>query len=181
MTNREELADGMPEPRRWSSCSSAPWLHRLGSGTEREHVKFRLKASEVGRNTTLARGLGLDIQLDAGWQFYSENPGELGVAPKFDWSESRNVRAVSIQWPEPTRYVYSEDPPLSTLGYRDSVFLPIRITQKEPDRPSKVHLRLSYAICNDYCISDRVKLQVGLPPGDQKGARPRVQVTEDRQ
>ena len=140
----------------------------------REHVHFCLSPDGSTHETSTVDRIGLDIRLDAGWQFYAEHPGDFGFPPRFDWSISKNVKALTIQWPEPTRYVYSEDPPINTLGYKDAVFLPIQITRGESERPAHVHLTLDYSICNDYCISDRVELQTALPSKEPKRARSRT-------
>jgi suppressor for copper-sensitivity B len=143
--------------------------------------RFRLAANDVLQDGTGARGIGLDIQLKPDWQLYGENPGELGVSPEFDWSESRNIEAVFIKWPEPVRYFYSEDPPMSALGYKGSVFLPIQIMQGDPDQPSSVRLLFRYAICDEHRISDQMRLQIELPSCESAaGVCPRGLVAGDR-
>ena len=155
-----------------------------GEWTNREHVQFRLSLDEVTHEASTANFIELAIRLDAGWQFYAENPGEFGLPPRFDWSKSSNVAAVSILWPEPTRTIYSDDPPISTLGYKDSVFLPIRVTREKTEQLSHIHLTLDYSICDEYCISDRVELQKVLLSQEPKEERSRTMPTSwsgDRQ
>ena len=68
---------------------------------------------------------GVDIALDPGWKTYWRMPGDAGVPPHFDWSASRNVKAVEVLWPAPSRFI---DPEGETVGYRDRVVFPVRVT-----------------------------------------------------
>jgi len=133
--------------------------------TQREFAKFRLLP-----NWTAVGGLdevliGLEVDLEPGWQFYSMNPGEFGVAPKFDWTKSHNLANVSIHWPKPTRYRYSIDPPASTLGYKGSLLLPVVLEPETVEEDLEVRLALEYAVCDEFCIIDTVGLRLRLPVG----------------
>src|ERR1700712_5939233 len=44
---------------------------------------------------------GVAIQLQPGWHTYWRTPGDSGVPPRFDFSKSDNVEAVTILWPAP--------------------------------------------------------------------------------
>src|SRR5438270_13367762 len=42
---------------------------------------------------------GIAIQLQPGWHTYWRTPGDSGVPPRFDFSKSENVEAVTVLWP----------------------------------------------------------------------------------
>ena len=47
---------------------------------------------------------GIAFQLQPGWKTYWRTPGDSGVPPRFDFSKSDNVEAVTILWPAPTKF-----------------------------------------------------------------------------
>src|ERR1700716_4489685 len=44
---------------------------------------------------------GIAIRLQPGWHTYWRTPGDSGVPPRFDFSKSENVEAVTVLWPAP--------------------------------------------------------------------------------
>ena len=47
---------------------------------------------------------GIHIKMDAGWKTYWRYPGDSGLPPRFDWSQSINLKKAKVLWPAPTRY-----------------------------------------------------------------------------
>lgn len=133
--------------------------------TEREFAKFRILTNATTIDTSGQALIGLEIDLEPGWQFYSEEPGEFGVAPEFDWTASHNLAEASIFWPKPTQYLYSTDPLVTTLGYKGSVLLPVVLGLETDNEDLKIRLDLDYAVCAEVCIFDTVNLGLTLPAG----------------
>lgn len=133
--------------------------------TEREFARFRLLPDRTTTNGHSEILIGLEVNLEAGWHFYSEDPGEFGVAPKFDWRASRNLARAKVYWPEATRIDYSIDPPVGVMGYYEELLLPIVLETASVNDDFDVRLVLEYAVCNDYCIVDTVSLGLILPAG----------------
>ncbi len=48
-----------------------------------------------------SRIAAIAIDLAPGWYTYWRIPGEAGIAPRFDWSRSRNLASVAAEWPRP--------------------------------------------------------------------------------
>lgn len=138
---------------------------------ERAFARFRLLPGTTAVEASRDLLLGLEIELAPGWQFYSENPGEYGVAPHFDWSASRNLAEAAIHWPAPTAYVYSSDPPISTLGYKGALLLPLALVAERAGEALDLRLALDYAVCEEFCIVDSVELRLTLPPGRAQATR----------
>jgi DsbC/DsbD-like thiol-disulfide interchange protein len=92
---------------------------------------------------------GLDITLADGWYTYWRMPGDNGLAPKFDWTGSANVRGVEISWPAPSRFTVMD---MHSFGYRNHVLLPLQITPENPDAPVTLDLKLDLVVCHEICV-----------------------------
>src|SRR3569833_3160178 len=102
---------------------SSPW-------TRDSHAQLRLLAGS--RNGPVLLG-GISFKLDKGWKTYWRTPGDSGVPPRFDFSKSENVEAVTVLWPAPQ--AFDDGAGGHSIGYHDSVVLPLRIVAKSADKP----------------------------------------------
>jgi DsbC/DsbD-like thiol-disulfide interchange protein len=93
---------------------------------------------------------GIALQLDPGWKTYWRTSGDSGVPPRFDFSKSDNVEAVTVLWPAPTKF--DDGAGGTSLGYHDQVVLPLRIVAKNADKPATLRADISYAVCEKICI-----------------------------
>jgi DsbC/DsbD-like thiol-disulfide interchange protein len=111
------------------------------------HSAVRLLAGS--RSGTVLLG-GIALQLQPGWKTYWRSPGDSGVPPRFDFSKSENVEAVTILWPAPTKF--DDGAGGHSLGYHDQIVLPLRIVTKNADKPVTLRAQISYAVCEKICI-----------------------------
>src|SRR4051812_19477491 len=74
-----------------SAQDASPWLND-------GHSAVRLLAGS--RSGAVLLG-GIAIQLEGGWKTYWRTPGDSGVPPRFDFSKSENIEAVSHFLPAP--------------------------------------------------------------------------------
>jgi DsbC/DsbD-like thiol-disulfide interchange protein len=93
---------------------------------------------------------GIAFQLQPGWKTYWRTPGDSGVPPRFDFSKSENIEAVTILWPAPTKF--DDGAGGHSLGYHDQVVLPLRIVAKNADKPVTLRAAVNYAVCEKLCI-----------------------------
>jgi DsbC/DsbD-like thiol-disulfide interchange protein len=93
---------------------------------------------------------GIAFQLQPGWHTYWRNPGDSGVPPRFDFTKSENIEAVTILWPAPTKF--SDGGGGTSLGYQKQVVLPLRIVAKNADKPVTLRAEINYAVCEKICI-----------------------------
>src|SRR3979411_2099542 len=63
-----------------------------------QHSAVRLLAGS--RSGAVLLG-GIGFQLQPGWKTYWRTPGDSGVPPRFDFSKSENIEAVTVLWPAP--------------------------------------------------------------------------------
>jgi DsbC/DsbD-like thiol-disulfide interchange protein len=119
---------------------ASPW--QKGS-----HAAVRLLAGSRSGPVLLG---GVAVQLDPGWKTYWRTSGDSGVPPRFDFSKSDNVEAVTILWPAPTKF--DDGAGGFSLGYHDQVVLPLRIVPKVNDKPVTLRANINYAVCEKICI-----------------------------
>ena len=93
---------------------------------------------------------GIAFQLQPGWKTYWRTPGDSGVPPRFDFSKSENIEAVTILWPAPTKF--DDGAGGHSLGYHDQIVLPLRIVAKNADKPVTLRAAVNYAVCEKLCI-----------------------------
>ncbi len=93
---------------------------------------------------------GIAFQLQPGWKTYWRTPGDSGVPPRFDFSKSENVEAVTVLWPAPTKF--DDGAGGHSLGYHDQIVLPLRIVAKNADKPVTLRAAVNYAVCAKLCI-----------------------------
>jgi DsbC/DsbD-like thiol-disulfide interchange protein len=120
------------------------------------HSAVRLLAGSRSGSVLLG---GIAFQLQPGWKTYWRTPGDSGVPPRFDFSKSDNVEAVTVLWPAPTKF--DDGAGGHSLGYHDAIVLPLRIVAKNPDKPVTLRADVSYAVCEKICIP--VQAEAELP------------------
>ena len=111
------------------------------------HSAVRLLAGS--RSGTVLLG-GIAFQLQPGWKTYCGFPATPACPPRFDFSKSENVEAVTVLWPAPTKF--DDGAGGHSLGYHDQIALPLRIVAKNSDKPVTLRADITYAVCEKICI-----------------------------
>ena len=111
------------------------------------HSAVRLLAGS--RSGTVLLG-GIAFQLQPGWKTYWRTPGDSGVPPRFDFSKSENIEAVTVLWPAPA--TFDDGAGGHSLGYHGQIILPLRIVAKNADKPMMLRAAINYAVCEKLCI-----------------------------
>jgi DsbC/DsbD-like thiol-disulfide interchange protein len=132
----------------YAACATSEVRAEDASPWQRDaHSAVRLLAGS--RSGTVLLG-GVAIQLEPGWKTYWRTPGDSGVPPRFDFSKSDNVEAVTVLWPAPKKF--DDGAGGTALGYKQQVVLPLRIVAKNADKPVTLRAHVSYAVCDKLCI-----------------------------
>src|SRR4051812_2764776 len=121
------------------------------------HSAVRLLAGS--RSGTVLLG-GVAIQLQPGWKTYWRTPGDSGVPPRFDFSKSDNVEAVTGLWPAPKKF--DDGAGGTSLGYKHQIVLPLRITAKDANKPVTLRADINYAVCEKICIPVDAKAELAF-------------------
>jgi DsbC/DsbD-like thiol-disulfide interchange protein len=129
---------------------SSPW-QRDG------HSAVRLLAGS--RSGAVLMG-GIAFQLEPGWKTYWRTPGDSGVPPRFDFSKSENIEAVTVLWPAPMKF--DDGAGGYSLGYSNQVVLPLRIVAKSADKPVTLRADINYAVCEKLCIPVEASAELAI-------------------
>ena len=127
---------------------ASPWQ-------EDAHSAIRLLAGS--RSGAVLLG-GIAVQLKPGWHTYWRTPGDSGVPPRFDFSKSENVEAVTVLWPAPKKF--DDGAGGTSLGYVDQIVLPLRIVAKNTEKPVTLRAEVNYAVCEKICIPVQASLEL---------------------
>lgn len=130
-----------------SATISAAHAQDASPWTEDDHSAVRLLAGS--RSGAVVLG-GVAFRLQPGWKTYWRTPGDSGVPPRFDFSKSDNVEAVTVLWPAPRPF--PDGAGGTSLGYKEQVVLPLRIALKAADKPMVLRMAISYAVCDKLCV-----------------------------
>ncbi|MCR9112208.1 MAG: protein-disulfide reductase DsbD family protein [Rhodobacteraceae bacterium] len=103
---------------------------------------------------------GLEIRLRDGWKTYWRAPGDAGIPPRFNWSGSRNLRAVEVEWPTPREI---DQGGMTTIGYEKAVILPLRITPRRDGQSVSLSGEVDMGVCSDVCVPVTLSLDQDLP------------------
>src|ERR1700694_3191339 len=121
------------------------------------HSAVRLLAGSRS-GTVLLGGIGFQIQ--PGWKTYWRTPGDSGVPPRFDFSKSENIEAVTVMWPAPTKF--DDGGRGHPLRYQNQVVLPLRIVAKNADKPVMLRAEINYAVCEKLCIPVEANAELAI-------------------
>ncbi|MFT6986569.1 MAG: suppressor for copper-sensitivity B [Psychromonas sp.] len=101
----------------------------------------------------------LQVRLEGEWKTYWRSPGEGGVAPSFDFSQSTNIADVTWGWPAPKRYpVLGVD----TIGYKGVTNFPITLHLEDVSRPVVLKGQLTLASCTNICVLSDYEIKLNF-------------------
>jgi suppressor for copper-sensitivity B len=143
-----------------SSASAA-----VGDWGRGQRAEVRLIASGIGADGKLAAGI--EIVLPQGWKTYWRSPGDAGVVPVIDFSQSKNLGPAEIGFPVPER---SDDGFSVTNVYHDRVVLPLIAAVTDPAKPIEISAKLTIGVCDEICVPDEVTAELTIPPGENDSA-----------
>jgi len=118
-------------------------------------VRFML-TGEVDKTNNQANAL-LEVNLEGEWKTYWRSPGEGGIAPMLDWSQSTNLSDLKWHWPTPSYY---EQLGIMTLGYKHHVIFPIQLTFDDINQPLVFSGKLSLPTCTNICVLTEYELEL---------------------
>src|ERR1700681_1874310 len=133
-----------------SAQDASPWLND-------GHSAVSLLAA--ARSGAVLLG-GIAFQLQPGWKTYWRTPGDSGVPPRFDFTKSDNIEAITVLWPAPTKF--DDGAGGHSLGYHDQVVLPLRIVAKNADKPVMLRADINYAVCEKLCIPVEASAELAI-------------------
>jgi suppressor for copper-sensitivity B len=97
----------------------------------------------------------VSFELEKGAKFYWRNPGELGLATKFDLSGSKNLKDYQIHWPIPELYSRHN---VSSYVYKHDTNFIIKLIPHDINKDIEIDANISFSICRHGCHSHNIKL-----------------------
>jgi DsbC/DsbD-like thiol-disulfide interchange protein len=142
-----------------TAAAIAPRAAEVAGWQRDQHSAVRLIGGEPERGREgLVWRAGVEIALERGWKTYWRYPGDSGIPPRFNFSDSTNVKDIQVLWPAPSRF---SDGAGMSIGYTGRVVLPLRVRPRDPKAAVTVRLKLDYAVCEKLCVP--VAAAVALP------------------
>jgi DsbC/DsbD-like thiol-disulfide interchange protein len=145
----------------WLALAPAAQAGDASPWSRDQAAAMRLVAGAAVPGTQMRRA-GVEIALQPGWKTYWRYPGDAGVPPRFDWSQSDNLATAEVLWPVPVSFA---DGPVVSIGYHDGVVFPVHVTPRDPARPVTLVLALDYAVCKTLCLPAVGQARLTLPVG----------------
>ena len=132
------LATASAEP---ALASSSDWYQAAGGSV-------RLVTSGGPDKNGIVQG-ALQVELKPGWKTYWIDPGDAGVPPTIDVSESGNVTSAEMSFPAPHRF---DDGFAKWAGYKQPVSFPVAFTLADPGAPASIEAKVFLGVCETICI-----------------------------
>jgi suppressor for copper-sensitivity B len=134
-------------------------LHSNWVGDKRVAVRLITASDSTSGDALLA---GLEFRYEPGWHGYWRTPGDAGIAPRFNWGNSKNVTGEQVAWPAPTR--------LEIEGLQNSIYsgrfvLPLILHLADSDAKTIVSVVVDYAACAQICVPEHARLDLSIEPG----------------
>lgn len=132
------------------------------------HITVHLISDQDSVAPGSAFTLGVKFKPEPGWHVYWKNPGDSGLAPKFDWQIPTGVTIKPNLWPYPEQIRVG---PLMNYGYGD-VLLPfpahLSATTQVGDSLS-FDVQANWLVCKDECLPGEATLHLELPVSKSAG------------
>ena len=146
-------------------------LALLGSASAAADERFRLPIESVelrsgwrhADDTGDVHVIGIHLQLLDKWKTFWRTPGSVGLPPRLDWSNSRNLKSAEVLWPVPRVFKEGDS---NFFGYEKEVVFPVELRPVNPGEDISVLVNFEFAVCNEICIPTDATLSAKLPAHD---------------
>ena len=101
----------------------------------------------------------VQLKLAPGWKTYWRQPGDTGIPPKFNFTQSSNLDLLEVLYPTP-KITWQDQ--TRTIGYQGQVIFPIVV---QPSTSSDVTLQgqIEIGVCEKICIPVSLEISARLP------------------
>ena len=118
---------------------------------------------------------GLEIAMEEGWHTYWRVPGDAGIPPQLDFSDSENLAGITVLYPFPERY---HDGSGLSLVYKGHVTLPLAVEPADPDKPVRLVVNARFGVCDVICIPAKTTMSVTMMPNPAADPRARIAIEQ---
>ncbi len=143
--------------------AAAPAAANESAWVRHPEIALRLISGSAASGEGGALRLGLEMRLAPGWKTYWRSPGDAGLPPAIEWTESANLAGAELRFPAPERFTLFG---FETFGYGGHVILPIVARAGGPGE-TRIRAGVDVLVCEKLCIPYRADLALDLPAGAQ--------------
>jgi len=137
-------------------AASGPW-----QGGAEMQARLVTAIDSVGDHQSVEAGL--EVKLAPGWKIYWRSPGDAGLPPSLDFSNTAAIAGHELSFPAPKRFAILG---FDSFGYADHVIYPLRLDLAKPGQGFDLAVPFEGLVCKDLCIPLRETLTLSLPKGD---------------
>lgn len=145
----------------WLALASVGQAQTASPHNQKPDIKADLIVGGIDAKDPQYAWVGVRVALGPGWKTYWKSPGDGGLPPEFDWSESSNLKVAETEWPAPRRMTILG---VETIGYTHEVVFPVRLQRKDPERETSIRLKLTVYACSTICVREERDLTATLLP-----------------
>ena len=138
-----------------AQAAAGPW-----QGSDVFSARLITATDAVGTADTLTAGL--EVKLKEGWKIYWRSPGDAGLPPELDFSQSSAISGHHLDFPAPYRFTVLG---FESYGYKDHVIFPLTLNLADPGRGFTAIASFTGLVCDDVCIPVDETLTLSLPSG----------------
>jgi suppressor for copper-sensitivity B len=143
------------------ALTNAGYAQTASPHNQKSDIKTDLIVGGVDAKEPQYAWVGARVALGPGWKTYWKSPGEGGLPPEFDFSNSTNLNAAKVEWPAPRRMNILG---VETIGYTHEVVFPVKIRINDPEREARLSLKLTVYACSTICVREERDLTATIPP-----------------
>ncbi|MFZ0565690.1 MAG: thioredoxin family protein [Chlamydiales bacterium] len=128
-----------------------------------EPVSARLVAEEQSIQPGRPFWVGVELNMEKGWDTYWINPGSSGFPTQVDWQLPEGFQADAMLWPYPEKFINGS---LVAFGYTNKVLLLKRIIPPEDlsaHESIDIGAQVNWLACNESCVPGGSELSLSLP------------------
>jgi DsbC/DsbD-like thiol-disulfide interchange protein len=137
---------------------AAPANAENSNWTKTPGGSVRLIIDNPVQRTPEVRG-AIQINLDPGWKTYWREPGDAGVPPELELTESSNIKGYKLSFPAPHRF---DDGNTHWAGYKKPIALPVTITLADSAKPARLKGHAFLGICETICIPVTAEFDISI-------------------
>lgn len=108
---------------------------------------------------------GLEVRLQPGAKTYWRSPGDTGVPPMADFSQSQGLDAPQLEFPAPV--AFDDGAGGLAYGYTEGLMFPIRLRATSASATAKLAVTFSYGVClKALCMPAEATLSLSSGEGE---------------
>lgn len=121
---------------------------------------------ESGQKKLIA---GFEVQIEEGWKIYAPDDSGFGIAPSFDFKNSKNIDITKTNPIFPEAHVMEEkigDEVIKYKVYKQRVIIPIELEVQDIKNDVDLNVTVNYGLCKEICIPAMQQFSIKIPSGE---------------